>query len=83
MWTVVLNPPAGPRPQHQDCGSEGKVQETPSEESAHVCRRHAEGSAGLQAHGQHGPESQPEAGQEGGEGGGEFTTRFIWTSVAN
>ncbi|KAI4799242.1 hypothetical protein KUCAC02_017069 [Chaenocephalus aceratus] len=37
----------GPRPQHKDCGSEGKVQETPSEESPNVCRRHVESSSGL------------------------------------
>ncbi len=65
------NAPAGPRPQHKDRGSEGKVQETPAEESAYVCRRHAESSAGLQTYSQPGPEGQPEAGQEGSERGGE------------
>lgn len=68
----MLIPPEGQRPQHKDCGHEGKVQETPSEEGSHVCRRHAESPAGLQAHSQHGPEGQPEAGQEGGQGGGEL-----------
>lgn len=58
------------RPEDQS-GRTGRSEETRPEKSAHVCRRHAEGPAGLQAHGQHGPEGQPEAGQEGGQGGGE------------
>ena len=61
----------GEGPEHQDRWSQGQIQETQTEESTHVCWRHAEGPAGLQAHGQHGPEGQPEAGQEGSERGGE------------
>lgn len=59
------------RPEHQSRGPEG-CEETRSEEGPYVGRLHAEGSAGLQAHGQHGPEVQPEAGEEGDKRRGEF-----------
>lgn len=49
---------------------ERQVQEASAEEGAHVGRRHAQGAAGLQAQGVHGPPGQPEAGQEGGHGEG-------------
>jgi len=62
------------RPEDQG-GGPGRREEAGPEESPHVGRRHAEGPAGLQAHGQHGPEGQPEAGQEGGQGGGESSMR--------
>ena len=74
--TKSFSLPADRGPEDQGGGSDRR-EETRSEESSHVRRHHAEGSAGLQAHGQHGPEVQPEAGQEGGEGGGECVTPAI------
>eukprot|EP00069_Balaena_mysticetus_P005829 bmy_05018T0 len=62
----------GPEP--EAVRPERQVQEAPAEKGAHVGRCHAQGAAGLQAQGVHGPEEQPQAGQEGGHREGRVPT---------